>query len=1577
MVNIPIDWNVFEYKFSQNPRQAFESLSYILFCHEFEQDYGIFRYFNQPYIETQPVVAEDGYVTGFQAKYYDAGTSLSSKVSEFKSSIEDAKDKYAGINRIIFYVNKELSSSTNKNTDKPMYQINIEEYGNECGIQVEWRVPSHFEMMLLNDELVILRDLYFNPNPGIYKFIENVQKHKEMILSGIKSTINYLDQEIKISKPIQQLNDFKNSNSKLFVVYGNAGTGKSGLIKDFISQLEETDNGAISLMFSASDIDVEEDILFLKQYGDYQLDDLFLTYKNEPLKICIIDAAEKYSIFKYPDTLRRIINNFIDNDWKVIITIRTIYKDGFCDLFIEDIHYDEYRIDQIEERELTDLSEKYDFVLPKDGKVRSLLCNLFYLRLYLNLDNLSTDIPTNTEAFADRVWQEVIRNETRQIGNLPAKREKFILDMVFNMLQKESYVYQISTSDNYEAVSGLKDSGIIVPYDFSKDLWMMSHDVYEELVINRILSNKYENSISVEKFFEGFGSSLRARKMFRGWLETKLEQYDSDCVDFLMNLLTCDKLEQYWKDEVLIALMSSDNPEAFRTLESFLSQNQYELFSRAVFLLNTACRDVNLRILKLMPDKGVNKYQFTEPVGKAWYTVFLYINNHRSLIPWSVQHITLVTDALRTWTFANNRGKETRLAGLIALFLKGLVWDEGEYKYTQDGDDTYEKINDIILLSAMEIKAELGEVYDEMINKVAFDHNTENYVLLKKSVSNIFECMQVCSALPTKVLQLSKTYWMYQNPEKYYSHSSNTENDFGLNRHIYYEYYPESAFQSPLYWLLRVNPKESLDCILELINYSTECYEKSHLNIDYKECYCIELIFSDMEHHKQICSDRLWKMHRGTSVTPSLLKSILMALEKWLLDVVEESPEIAKEYCLYLLRNADSAAITSVVVSVVIAHPNELFEITCILIKTKEIFLLDIARHSSEAHVNFLKGVSPASYNQRFDHERITSNNKEFRKVKLEDLIIRYQIYMNDLTEKEFNERKEKLYASIDEAIKDIDSWEPQYKFAYYRMDLRKYKKTEPIAANDGNHYIALQTDMPKELVELSNKHQEKANQLFKHSELSVWAYNRYIKDEKGYTKYCRYEDNPVAAFNEAKQILNEEDVGNGFDNVADAIYACVALLRDFKNSLTKKQIDFCREVVLSAGYNIVNSNAGYKIIDNTAPMISELAKMASSNNTDANWSNPLFLLLAIVMNYDQERANAAKCISEILWTKDKAAAMKIVYTYIQIIPEYINLVERYDGMSLIEFFGKYSEEIEEAFNKDIDTLELIDSRALNLNSLMILHTMLNSKDLSICEFVLNTGYRIWANIFNETNRDTEIQRDYHLECEYTDWLADYVLNLTQEHQSKFLHTLMPLVKFDRKFGRWIWNIIAAEDVNPRYNAFWNLWNLLQDYIFTKYDENIEYYTKPASRISRRYEFDEVLVNYLLAGANWKGGVKSWHTLKEENAIFYSIVANRLGYNAITLYSIARVLNSVGTDVFANHGVNWLSTIVRNNMHLRERPLTINTLYYIEEYIYSYIRREQLNFRSDNIMKRKVLDILNFLVDRGSTVGFLLREEII
>lgn len=233
-MNRPVDWKAFEYKFSTDSRPAFESLAYILFCYEFKQTYGIFRYYNQPYIETQPANTADGHKVGFQAKYYDAGTQMSSKEQDLKDAIKGAKNKYAGIDRIIFYINKEFSASSAKDKDKPEHQIRIEKYGKNLGIEIQWRGQSHIEKMLAEEELKYVKNLYFNAKDGIDRFHENLINHKNSILKHIHSTIQFTGKEVKIPQDYQKLTDFQESDTQVMIIHGAAGAGKSAIVKDFL-----------------------------------------------------------------------------------------------------------------------------------------------------------------------------------------------------------------------------------------------------------------------------------------------------------------------------------------------------------------------------------------------------------------------------------------------------------------------------------------------------------------------------------------------------------------------------------------------------------------------------------------------------------------------------------------------------------------------------------------------------------------------------------------------------------------------------------------------------------------------------------------------------------------------------------------------------------------------------------------------------------------------------------------------------------------------------------------------------------------------------------------------------------------------------------------------------------------------------------------------------------------------------------------------------------------------------------------------------------------------------------------------
>jgi len=160
--------------------------------------------------------------------------------------------------------------------------------------------------------------------------------------------------------------------------------------------------------------------------------------------------------------------------------------------------------------------------------------------------------------------------------------------------------------------------------------------------------------------------------------------------------------------------------------------------------------------------------------------------------------------------------------------------------------------------------------------------------------------------LPEQVIQLADLVW-YEDPSKErdpherHSRMLEVEGRFCISS-TRTEYFPASAFQTPIFQLLNCAPKATLDFILSFTNRAVECYAKSRLD----EVRQVEVLIGH-ETVKQYISSRLWNTYRGTQLSTYLLESIHMALEKWLLEHAKTASQAELEgVCKYLLKNSQA-----------------------------------------------------------------------------------------------------------------------------------------------------------------------------------------------------------------------------------------------------------------------------------------------------------------------------------------------------------------------------------------------------------------------------------------------------------------------------------------------------------------------------------------------------------------------------------------------------------------------------------------------------------------------------------------------
>ena len=131
-----------------------------------------------------------------------------------------------------------------------------------------------------------------------------------------------------------------------------------------------------------------------------------------------------------------------------------------------------------------------------------------------------------------------------------------------------------------------------------------------------------------------------------------------------------------------------------------------------------------------------------------------------------------------------------------------------------------------------------------------------------------------------------------------------------------------------------------------------------------------------------------------------------------------------------------------------------------------------------------------------------------------------------------------------------------------------------------------------------------------------------------------------------------------------------------------------------------------------------------------------------------------------------------------------------------------------------------------------------------------------------------------------------------------------------------------------------------------------------------------------MATALWKEDAKEWHTLKSTDKKFFKEVSQKIGHCPSTLYALAKLLNGIGSS-YINDGIIWISDIIEKNNDLEGKKLETNTIYYIENLIRIYIYKNRENIKKTISLKQKILIILDFLIEKGSVVGYMLREDIL
>ncbi|SKB01329.1 AVAST type 4 anti-phage nuclease Avs4 [Sporosarcina newyorkensis] len=1565
------DWNIFKAKFSENPQSNFEWLCYLLFCLEFGKDFGVFRYKNQSGIETNPISIDEE-VIGWQAKFYE--TTLSNNKSELISTLTKSKRDYPDINKIIFYTNQEWGQShTSEKPEQndPQAKIDIETKAIQLEIQVVWRTASFFESPFVTLENELIAKHFFSFEKSIIQLLREKKFHTEAILENIQTFINYKDETLEINRS-NLLQDILGQieQEQVLIVTGMGGVGKTAVIKKLYENVKEN---TPFYVFKASEFEISN---INSLFDGYSFNDFIDVHKEDERKLIVVDSAEKILDLEKTDPFNEFISTLIKHKWKIIFTARSNYLSDLDMQFID--HYKvkpfKFYVDALSMKELVEYAQEYDFNLPSDEKLLEVLRNPFYLNEYLRFyDNEEV---VDYLIFKEKLWSKLIKKSK-------PNREQCFMKIAFQRANEG----QFFISPNYDetTVSLLVHDGIL-GYEVAG--YFITHDIYEEWALEKVIESEYIKRVSLHDFFNKIGESLPIRRSFRKWVSDKLLIEDSSVESLIEEVFEIEDIPYFWKDEVLVSVLLSPYSDYFIDLfEKELLENDHKWLKRVTFLLRVACKEVDEDYLKLI---GIDKYSIsamkyiiTKPKGHGWESVIKLIYKYKD--PFEIETVNYILPVIYEWNNKFKNGETTRLAALIALKYYEVIIEKDNHAYR--GNDTEEKIIQTILYGASEINNELSAVFSEVIKNNWRKYRDPYYTLINAILSRLGDNQEVLKISPNYVLQLAELYWVKPTevPHPFYNSGLDIADDFSIDESKS-NYYPSSAYQTPIYWLLKYSFKETVDFVLRFVNETVESYVDSDLAKG--EVEEIEVNINDKV-IKQYISNRLWNAFRGTQGSPEIFESIHMALEKFLLErAVHTDSEILENILLYLIENSRSASITAIVSSVVLANPEKTFNIAKVLFKTKEFFFYDSSRKVLDQTAKSLFSIG-YGLNYKYEihkKERIDSCDDKHREKTLEMMVLMYQFFRNeDTPDDEATKRMEELWAIFDKYYEDIENpyflEDKTWRLFLARMDRRKMNPT--VEKVDQGVQIDFNPEIDPDLMEYSESALQKSSEATKYLPLRVWADYKWNNDVKS-NEYTKYEENPLLALKEIREMF--EELGNGYNEdyiFAKGIpaYVCAVLLRDYFSLLSQTDKDFCKEVTLTFASSSLMPNYAYQIGDGVEAAISSLPVLLKYFPEEKETIKCILLFTLFdnhPMGISVEFANySTKTILNELWALNFEDAQSLLLGYLYLKPKYEDMKEQlriegfknYQRVNVEEYFlEKFSEKYEVYVEKVIDnTITLEEIGDINNIHPRILKTAFQLIPLETNDDVHKYLIQNIITIFAEKLllNDRSNRMDYEVSHDFMIKLVEIILSSSSEDIPEYLRQFILKFNNSESIADLFKEFIYVQDKLKKYDNFWLVWELF-------YEKVVELNNKGKNS----YYNSSIIKSYLFADVLWNENASEWHTLNNQNKRFLMKVTREIGDSPAVLYSIIKLLNGIGQR-FINSGITWISHMLLEHQSLWNIELEDHTVYYLENVIKSYIHINKEKIRREVGLKREVLIILDFLVEKGSVAGYMLRESIL
>jgi hypothetical protein len=825
------------------------------------------------------------------------------------------------------------------------------------------------------------------------------------------------------------------------IVSGPAGSGKSAIGKEVFGRLAADRFGFAFRVeeFAAAHIDAA--LQAAQVPGNAEAISQVLAAQER--KVILIESMERLLERSSRDAFSDLIGLAIkDPDMRLIITCRDYSTIQVRESFFRQPGLSQavVTVPALSDAELGEVARSIpDLSRPlSHPPLRKILRNPYILDKALQMPwPADRPMPDSEREFRSYFWRNSVRVDGGQPG-AGRKREQVLQEIA---LRRARALSDYITSGDLDpaVIASLKSGSLVVSPDEHPWLVATAHDVLEDWAILEWFEQQHlADAASFAQLAVAIGTHPAVRRSYRKWVAELLEREPSAADRLFLEATTDVREGAQFRDDTLVAILRAPlAPELLTRHEALLVANGCALLKRVIHLLRVACVAMP-DWLRGLPERGS---MFNVPDGPAWPTVLKVVKDHLTLFPESDRMLLLglIEDAVRSvsWWAPEAVGEPfvAEIAYALLPHLRG-------YR----SEDARGRLLRVIakIPKADPVRFEAVLRGSEADASGDLDREAQEFQDLLFSGS---DGMPVARDLPKLTVSVAAEY--LEMPEedlrndRYHHYSTDIDVHFGIRSDTHHDFFPASAFRGPWIPLLRHHTRVGLDFYYELFNRSIDWYIHPRLPRSLEEAWEIELTFANGTVQKQWANARLWSAYRGFSVSPYALQSMLMALEKWLLEVAQTHPKQLDQVLLDILHGSQSASLSAVVASAAIAHPQLAGEALLTLLSAPDYVRLDRARMAHETQGSAVTTMLPhlQAESRFYNEERQTSNKLPHRRRDLENAAMTLQLGPLASRVHAILDRYTAALPRPEERTREDLLWQ----LALRRMDLRQMTLGEPV----------------------------------------------------------------------------------------------------------------------------------------------------------------------------------------------------------------------------------------------------------------------------------------------------------------------------------------------------------------------------------------------------------------------------------------------------------------------------------------------------------------------------------------------------